>query len=123
MSWGKSIAQAGHAYQGVLALSKQQTPEVHSAYTSADVATKLCLDGGSDLDLVRLHERLTDRGIPAFLIHDEHHVEPPDFDGSRILTALGIGPITKREAPSFLKKLPLWPGPSVRARFEEGGAP
>ncbi|NDV50399.1 peptidyl-tRNA hydrolase [Yangia sp. PrR003] len=123
MSWGKSIAQGGHAYQGALAVAKRMSPELHAAYTSVDVETKLCLDGGSLDSLLSMYDRLIDRGIPAFLVIDKDHVEPPDFDGSEIVTALGVGPISKRGAPSFLKKLPLWPGPRVLARLAEGGAP
>jgi len=57
MSPGKAIAQAGHAYLGVLAKSASVSPPEHSAYTSLDVATKICLNGGSGDNLLLPHQK------------------------------------------------------------------
>lgn len=116
MSPGKVIAQAGHAYIGALAQSYNLSRSAFTAYTSVDVATKICLDGGEGDQLLRLYDRLQDLHIPSFLVYDSGHVELPDFDGSRTLTALGVGPIAKSQAPGFLKKIPLWKGRSSERR-------
>lgn len=117
MSIGKSIAQAGHAYLGSLSVAHNRSLPIAKAYSDLDVATKICLDGGSEDNLLRLHDKLSHLNIPSFLVVDSGHVELPDFDGSPTLTALGVGPVLRNEAPGFLKKLPLWSGlPSPRRK-------
>lgn len=108
MSPGKAAAQAGHAWVDVL-LSHPDWP--HTApYARLRPGTKLTLDGGCADSLLRMAERLDIAGLPHSLIYDESHVEPPHFDGSRILTALGVGPFPKGEEPRLLRRLPLWRG-------------
>lgn len=118
MSEGKAISQAGHAYIGAILSAKDRSPNEYRIYTSVDVATKICLDGGREEVLLTLHEKLQDSGIPSFLVYDHGHVEPPHFDGSRILTALGVGPVSKAGCPRYLKRIPLWTG-----KAGQGGAP
>lgn len=109
MSTGKENAQAGHAYVNALLHSRSANPKYFDLYAELKPGTKICLDGKSELHLLELHDRLERDGIPSTLIYDKDHVEPPDFDGSRILTALGVGPILPSEAPGYLRKLKLWP--------------
>jgi peptidyl-tRNA hydrolase len=118
MSPGKAIAQAGHAYMGALKRSQALTPQAYHAYTSLDVATKICLNGRSEDNLIHCFQRLSLVGIPAFLVYDSGHIELPYFDGSSTLTALGVGPIARADTPGFLKKLKLWSGLP-----DPGGAP
>jgi PTH2 family peptidyl-tRNA hydrolase len=106
MSSGKAMAQAGHAYVAA-ALGSLETPE-GSAYAALTPGTKICLAGGSEDDLRALEVRLLDAGIPSYPIIDRDHVELPDFDGSPILTALGIGPLSRAQAPGALRKLKLF---------------
>ena len=61
-------------------------------------------------ELLRLADKLDRCGAPFILIHDQGHVEPPDFDGSLTLTALGAGPFPRGEEPGPLRRLPLWSG-------------
>lgn len=114
MSEGKANAQAGHAYVDALlhALDNPHSVarERARAYAGLRPGTKICLDGGSLADFDRLLAELQARGIPHVLIHDEGHVELPDFDGSRMATAIGIGPIYRDERPRCLKRLPMWTG-------------
>lgn len=114
MSEGKANAQAGHAYVNALlhALSSNDPDhrEAAMAYAGLCPGTKVCLDGGSGADLDRLGEACTDLAIPHIRIYDQDHVEPPHFDGSRILTAMGIGPIPRDLAPKILRRLRLWAG-------------
>lgn len=108
MSPGKAAAQAGHAW--VDALLSEPDSHLAVAYRALRPGTKLTLDGGGEERLLALSRRLLAEGVPHVLIHDRDHVEPPDFDGSRILTALGAGPFPKGAEPVCLRRLPLWRG-------------
>lgn len=108
MSPGKAAAQAGHAWVDVL-IANPQSPH-NAAYCALRPGTKLTLDGGDESALIRMADRFVREGVPHILIYDQDHVELPDFDGSRILTALGVGPFPKGAEPRALKKLPLWKG-------------
>lgn len=114
MSEGKANAQSGHAYVDALLHALFSTNPEHrmaaEAYAGLFPGTKICLDGGSEADLDRLCEACTDLAIPHIRVHDQGHVEPPHFDGSRILTAVGIGPIPRDLAPRTLRRLRLWVG-------------
>lgn len=108
MSEGKANAQAGHAYVDTLLLNLMSS--VGQAYCGLKPGTKICLDGGSFSSLLRLMARLDDANIPYVRIVDRDHVELPDFDGSDVLTAIGIGPLHRDDTPTFLKRLALWKG-------------
>lgn len=108
MSPGKAAAQAGHAWVDTL-LINPDTPH-GAAYRALRPGTKITLAGGDEIALLRLADRLDADGLPFALIHDQGHVEPPHFDGSLILTALGAGPFPRGEEPSYLRRLPLWKG-------------
>ena len=118
MSDGKKNAQTGHAYVDAILHSRSTNPEYFDHYAGLAPGTKICLDGGSEERMLALYDRLQRDNISSVLIYDEGHVEPPDFDGSRTLTALGVGPILPSEAPGYLKKLRLWPnlreGPDMK---------
>jgi len=83
------------------------------AYAALRPGAKVCLNGGSHAEMLRLLDRLAATPLPYVKIVDSGHVELPDFDGSPVLTAIGIGPIRRAEAPPFLKRLPLWIGPTA----------
>lgn len=120
MSEGKANAQAGHAYVDALLHSlSHQDCEIRGhaqAYAGLRPGTKICLDGGSLAKFDQLLSELEAAGVPHVLIHDEHHVELPDFDGSRIVTAIGIGPLHRDARPRLLKRLSMWTG-GKRARL------
>jgi peptidyl-tRNA hydrolase len=111
MSIGKSIAQAGHAYLGSLSKAHHVSPKAAQTYSDLEIATKICLDGGSEASMLHLHDRLNLLNIPSFLVVDQGHVELPHFDGNPTVTALGVGPLYRQSTPGFLKKLALWKGP------------
>lgn len=120
MSHGKASAQAGHAYVGTLLRSlNHPSASVRTdarAYAMLEPGTKICLDGGSRDAFLRLLARLEAEAVPHVLIIDRDHVELPDFDGSPVMTAIGIGPLYRNETPPFLRRLPLWTGgPGTRA--------
>jgi PTH2 family peptidyl-tRNA hydrolase len=114
MSEGKTIAQAGHAFlDAILKVSPSSDPYIHharQAYLDLSPGTKITLDGGSLAEMEVLIERLALAGIPHIPIIDEHHVELPDFDGSPVLTAIGVGPLFRDQSPGCLRRLPLWKG-------------
>lgn len=116
MSTGKAIAQAGHAFVQSLLTSFALSDPRSTAYARLKPGTKITIDGGSDTDLLALRDRLVRFGIPHALIIDEGHVELPDFDGSPTITALGIGPLTRKEASRIVTGR-LWGKPP------RGGAP
>lgn len=114
MSEGKSNAQAGHAYVDALLLSLSHDNLVFRAaaerYAALTPGTKICLDGGSLERLEHLSAEFELAGIPYVRIIDEGHVEPPHFDGSPVLTAIGVGPFTRSDAPKCLRRLRMWTG-------------
>jgi peptidyl-tRNA hydrolase len=116
MSPGKALAQSGHAYTDTLLYALDLADPSAAIYAQLKPGTKIALDGGTETDLLRLRDRLIEHDIPHALIIDRDHIELPDFDGSPIITAIGIGPISKARAKRVLSKLPLW-GTS------KGGAP
>ncbi|MCE6959376.1 hypothetical protein LAZ40_09960 [Cereibacter sphaeroides] len=114
MSEGKSNAQAGHAYCDALLHSlSHPDPDIRTSaasYAALKPGTKICLDGGSIDAMHRLMDDLAAAGIPFIQITDQDHVELPDFDGSPILTAIGIGPHHVKDQPRFLRRLARWTG-------------
>ncbi len=84
---GKMVAQAGHAFLEAYLASD---PERAHDYRSTSVGTKVVLTG-SLLQLQNAAFECERLGIPHSLIEDSGHVCPPDFDGSPVVTALGIG--------------------------------
>jgi hypothetical protein len=109
MSDGKAHAQSGHAYTLLHALQHEDPRAL--AYAALRPGTKVCLNGGSHADMLRLLDRLGATPLPHVRIIDSGHVEPPDFYGRPVLTAIGVGPLLRADAPPFLKRLPLWTGP------------
>lgn len=108
MSQGKANAQCGHAYVAA-AIGALGTP-AGDTYADLNPGTKICLNGGSIEKMQLLIEQLSLQGIPCFPIIDRDHVELPDFDGSPILTAIGLGPFTRADTPRALRKLKLFKG-------------
>ena len=97
---GKMAAQAGHAFLEAFIVSSESEAR---AYRADSVGTKVVLRARLQ-SLLNAAARCEQMGIPHALIMDEGHVLPPHFDGSPIVTALGVGlsplaqTITKRFA-------------------------
>lgn len=94
-------AQAGHAFlEAYLASS----PDDQIQYRSDGVGTKVTLQGSLD-QLQNIEYRCMRSNVPCVLIWDSGHVLPPHFDGSPIITAMGVGlhPL----APKILSSLKL----------------
>lgn len=106
MPIGKMTAQAGHAFVDTFRIAERSAPErCHKYHFYEGPGTKIVLSGSLHQieDVKRQAEEL---GFPCKLIVDSGHICPPDFDGSPVITALGIGPISKKEG-KFLSKLKL----------------
>ena len=107
MSMGKAAAQAGHAYTNSLLTALKDTPELAEQYEQIGaIGTKICLKAKSLMQIRMAHDKAIRLGLPCSLITDSGHIMPPHFDGSPIITALGIGPLTK-ENSKFLSKFKL----------------
>lgn len=110
MPAGKAASQAGHAYLEAFLRAQIEDPQVCEAYRrdpdgSPSIGTKVCLlarDEGTLLDLAAELERA---GLHPILIEDSGHLLPPHFDGTPILTALGVGPVRRDQLPRAMKKL------------------
>lgn len=110
MSRGKAHAQSGHAYLDSWLSSALTHPNIAQSYAALTPGTKICLAADGE-EIRRLEALCREQALPHALIIDRDHVEPPDFDGSPILTAIGIGPLSAQDARDLLGHLPLWPGP------------
>lgn len=100
---GKMAAQAGHAFLGALLNADEDR---YSRYTLDPPGTKVCLVARDLPRLLLLQAVVADAGVPYALITDSGHVLPPHFDGSPVITALGVGPATRREV-ACLKRLQI----------------
>lgn len=117
---GKAAAQAGHAFlEAFLAAA----PDRQARYRADGLGTKvaLVLPPGAALDA--LLESLRQAGLPAALIVDHGHVLPPHFTGAAVPTAIGVGPIAATEAPTWLRRLPLYAHGETRRAGRRGEVP
>ena len=103
MSPGKAAAQAGHAF---LDSFNSAPPEKQKAYC-ADGGTKIVLTVAGVNQLCDIYYKLRMAKIPCAMIVESEHVMPPSFDGSPVVTAVGIGPIERSKARQFTKGLRL----------------
>jgi len=102
---GKLSAQAGHAYTDALMVALEQSPDVVNNYRDLDKGgSKVTLKSKNTNQLLTAYKKLIALNIPCALIVDQHHILPPHFDGSPVITALGIGPCTKEQCREVTKK-------------------
>lgn len=104
---GKLAAQAGHAFLGAFTEASKQQPETAQQYADDPPGTKVVL-GAHNLDELLWIKSLAEfEGIPCSLITDSGHVLPPHFDGSPVVTALGLGPATRKGVANLIRRLSL----------------
>lgn len=107
MSPGKMAAQTGHAFLDTFDKCLREDPDRAARYHNGCHGTKVIL-GAKDLDSLRcIYERAKAEGLPCTVITDSGHVMLPHFDGSPIVTAVGIGPVQREEIHHITKRLPL----------------
>jgi peptidyl-tRNA hydrolase len=106
MPAGKLSAQAGHAYGDSICNSRETHPEIYNAYRAVDGngGSKVTLQAKNVNHLMRAYNEAIAYGLPCAIIVDREHILPPHFDGSPIITAVGIGPCTKIDAKNITKR-------------------
>ena len=109
MSPGKAASQAGHAFKLLTKNCILHNPKLADEYFSdGGIGTNVCLSSHSLEQMLQAHELCKEANIPSFLVVDEGHVMLPHFDGSPIITALGIGPIDRASVKHITKKFKLY---------------
>lgn len=108
MTPAKMASQACHAAKNCALLAAERKPDLIRLYQGPKgLGTQIILEAKNEDALRRAHEAAQEAGLITSLIIDEHHIMPPHFDGSPIITALGIGPCTKEQAHHITKRFPL----------------
>jgi len=107
MSAGKSASQTGHAFVGAFVTATSKRPEAvrhyHSQFPQSP-GTKVVLSANAE-QINRLCAALEQTSIPFFVVYDSGC--PNFFNGERILTGVGFGPVEEKEVPSIAKKMRL----------------
>lgn len=104
MSAGKAASQAGHAF---LASFASAPADVGQQYLRDDGGTKIVLRCRDESELRLTFERAAALGLPCHLWTESGHIMPPSFDGSPIVTAVGIGPVERATARRVTRDLRL----------------
>lgn len=102
---GKMASQACHAAKNCAIIAGRRDPALLRLYQGPDfLGTQIVLCAKSETALLKAHDAARQAGLLTSLIIDKGHVMPPHFDGSPIITALGIGPCTKAAAHAITKR-------------------
>lgn len=106
METGKLSAQAGHAYTDVLDLAQETDPKRREGYRNPNTGgSKVTLKARNENQLIRALNEARAAGIPAIPVVDANHIIPnTPFDGSPIITAIGIGPCRQDEVRHITKR-------------------
>ena len=106
---GKLASQAGHAFLDSYLQALERRPEAALRYRETGHGTKVALVAPSLEEILQARAEAERIGLPWALIVDSGHLLPPDFDGSPIVTALGIGPARRSEVRHITKRFALVP--------------
>lgn len=105
MGAGKLSAQSGHAYDDALTASEITHPDRRKRYRNGvDGGSKVTLEAKNANQLIRAYNEARAAGLPCAIIVDQGHIYPPHFDGTPVITALGIGPVTRAESKHITKR-------------------
>jgi peptidyl-tRNA hydrolase len=105
MPTGKHLAQAGHAYTDTLIKAETTHPLEFSKYRNRQSGgSKVAMKAKNEDQLIHAYNLALECGLPCAIVVDQEHILEPHFDGSPIITALGIGPCTKAQAKHITKK-------------------
>ena len=104
MTPGKLASQAGHAFTDVLWECLRTDPALAAAYQDGPGGSKVVLSARNLHQLERAARECAAAGLTHVLFEDSGHVCLPHFDGSPVVTALGIGPCTRAQARHILKR-------------------
>lgn len=101
-------AQACHASKNCAIIASRDRPALLRLYQGPKfLGTQVILRAKNQFALERAYREATEAGLITSLVVDEDHVLLPLFDGTAVLTALGIGPCTKEEANHITKRFEL----------------
>lgn len=106
---GKLAAQAGHAFLEAYLASTRDSPHAAARYARLRPGTKVALSVPTLAALLRAESIADALGVPHGRVTDRGHVLPPHFDGSPVVTALGLGPATRSEVHRITDGLALVP--------------
>lgn len=105
MPVGKLSAQAGHAYTNTLNDALRINPKrYHEYFDDNKGGSKVCMKSKNENKILLAYNKARELNLPCSIVVDREHVFPPSFDGSPIITALGLGPCTREEAKIITKK-------------------
>jgi peptidyl-tRNA hydrolase len=103
MTSGKAASQAGHAFLDSFLTA---SPDDARAYLD-DGGTKIVLTVPGERELCDLFHKAKLAKLPCAIVIEEDHIMPPNFDGTPIVTAIGIGPLPRNQAKPITKGLRL----------------
>jgi len=103
MTAGKAASQAGHAFLDSFLTAP---PDLTKAYMD-DGGTKIVLSVPDEKSLCDVYYRARMAKLPCAMVVESNHVMPPSFDGSEIVTAVGIGPVSRADAKPLTRGLAL----------------
>jgi peptidyl-tRNA hydrolase len=106
MPAGKLAAQASHASANSLIQYLVRYPERLPEFANLkNSGSRVAMKGKNLAALERAYHEAQEAGLPCYLMSDSGHVmEDTVFDGSPVVTALGIGPCTQEEARPITKR-------------------
>lgn len=107
MSPGKLASQVGHGFKILAREATLHYPDLADQYFADGSGTNIVLLACSLQHLENIWNEISTLECPKVLFEDEGHIHLPDFDGSPIVTVLGIGPICKSALPMSVQKLPV----------------
>jgi peptidyl-tRNA hydrolase len=102
---GKLAAQAGHAYTDALWACLDRDPDQALAYRTRGIGgSKVTIKAKNLGQLERAARECEAANIPHAVVVDAEHVLLPHFTGAPIVTALGIGPVTRDQCRHITKR-------------------
>jgi peptidyl-tRNA hydrolase len=105
MDAGKSASQAGHAYLGAFINANLDIQKEYHSEFPISPGTKVCLTAKNLGHLLRAKEEAEAAGISTYLVTDSGCQN--FFNGEPTITALGIGPVTKKDVKHITKKFQI----------------
>jgi peptidyl-tRNA hydrolase, PTH2 family len=105
MTPGKIASQAGHAFVGAAVNSDSDILSEYHKEMPNSPGTKVCLKVPNLPQLYRVENLCKEAGIPTFVVVDSGCAN--FFNGKPIVTALGIGPVTKQQLQGITNEYKL----------------
>ena len=105
MTNGKSASQSGHAFKLLTKNIIEDDPQLAREYFADGMGTNVVLKAKNLSAIKRAMYEAKAAGLFYALITDSGHIMLPHFDGSPIITALGIGPCRRSEIDHITKRI------------------